>query len=329
MRILITGGAGYIGSQTAKSLAQAGFEPVVYDNLSVGHRWSVNWGPLVEADLCDQDSLKHTLKKYGITAAIHFAAHAYVGESVREPRRYFQNNVTNTLHLLHALLDAGIDCIVFSSSCAVYGIPQSIPIRESHSKLPVNPYGESKLFIERVLDWYGHAYGMRWAALRFFNAAGADPSGELGEVHDPETHLLPLVIDCALRNRGSVEIYGVDYPTPDGTAIRDYIHVCDLADAHVIALRHLLSTRQSFVANLGTGRGVSVREIVAAVERIAGATINVRPAPRRPGDPPALVADPTHAENLLGWRPRFSALESIVSSAWHWHCRRLCVGSDR
>ena len=328
MRVLVTGGAGYIGSQTAKSLSRAGFEPVVYDNLSVGHRWAVNWGPLVEADLCDLDSLKHTLKKYDITAAIHFAAHAYVGESMREPRRYFQNNVTNTLHLLDSLLDAGIGYVVFSSSCAVYGIPQYIPIPESHSKVPVNPYGESKLFIERVLDWYARVYGMRWAALRFFNAAGADPSGELGEVHHPETHLLPLVIDAALRNRGPVAIYGVDYPTADGTAIRDYIHVCDLAEAHVLALRHLLSKGESFVANLGTGRGVSVREIVAAVERIAGAVINVRQAPRRPGDPPVLVADSSYAENLLGWQPKASALESIVSSAWHWHRGRLWAAPD-
>jgi len=323
LSVLISGGAGYIGSHTAKSLLREGFEPVVYDNFSTGHRWAVKWGPLVEADVCDQSSLKRALKRYGVTAAIHFAAHAYVGESVRDPRRYFENNVTNSLHLIHSLLDAGIHHVVFSSSCAVYGVPQTLPISESHSKLPVSPYGDSKLFIERVLDWYGRAYDLRWAALRYFNAAGADPAGELGEMHNPETHLIPRLIEAALGRLGSVEIYGADYPTEDGTAVRDYVHVSDLAEAHVAALQHLLSGNESFSANLGTGRGASVREVVTTVEKISGFAIETKLAPRRPGDPAILVADPTSAEKLLGWRPRLSSLDTIVTSAWNWHRRNL------
>jgi len=319
LRILITGGAGYVGSHAAKTLHRAGFEPIVLDNLSAGHRRAVKWGPLIEADLCDQLSLKRTLSEYNVSAAMHFAAYAYVGESVRSPRRYFENNVSNTLHLIHSLLDAGIQHFVFSSSCAVYGLPQSLPISENHQKLPVSPYGESKLFIERVLKWYGQAYGLRWAALRYFNAAGADPDGELGELHVPETHLIPRVIDAALGKLESVEIYGDDYPTKDGTAIRDYVHVSDLAEAHVSALQHLLSGGENFAANLGTGRGASVREVITAVEKVSGALIKATIAPRRPGDPAELVADPIQAEKLLKWRPRVSSLEDIVSSAWNWH----------
>lgn len=329
MSILVLGGAGYIGSHTAKSLSGAGFEPVVYDNLSAGHRWAVKWGPLIEADLCDENSLKLALKQHKVTAAIHFAANAYVGESVRDPRRYFENNVSNSLRLIHALLDAGVNCIVFSSSCAVYGVPGSSPISETHPKIPVNPYGESKLFIERVLDWYGRAYGLRWAALRYFNAAGADPGGEIGESHSPETHLIPRLIEKAMGTLDSVEVYGIDYPTADGTAIRDYVHVSDLADAHVTTLQHLISGGENFAANLGTGRGASVREVIAAVEHVSGAAIDVKIAPRRPGDPPQLVADATHAERLLGWRPRVSSLHSIVSSAWEWHRRTVPTPSGK
>jgi UDP-arabinose 4-epimerase len=326
--ILISGGAGYIGSHTAKVLSRAGFRPVVYDNLSTGHPWAVKWGPLVKADLSDQGSLKQALNQYDVSAAIHFAAHAYVGQSVHEPRRYFENNVTNTFHLIHALLDAGVNHIVFSSSCAVYGVPQFLPISESHSKLPVNPYGDSKLFIERVLDWYGRAYGLRWAALRYFNAAGADLEGELGEVHNPETHLVPRLIETGLGRLGSVEIYGTDYPTDDGTAVRDYVHVSDLAEAHVATLQHLLSDGESFSANLGTGRGASVREVITAVEHVSGTTIRTKLAPRRPGDPPVLIADPAYAEKVLGWRPKLSSLDLIVSSAWDWHRRSLSLRQD-
>jgi len=323
VRVLVTGGAGYIGSHTAKMLVRAGFEPVVFDNFSAGHRWAVKWGPLVESDLSDHGAIRHAIRRYGIVAAIHFAAHAYVEESVREPRKYFQNNITNTLNLIDALLDAGVEHIVFSSSCAVYGMPESLPISEDHPKLPVNPYGESKLFIERALDWYGRAYDLRWAVLRYFNAAGADPEGELGEVHNPETHLLPIVMEAAAGKRDAIEIYGVDYPTPDGTCVRDYIHVSDLAEAHVLALQRLLSGAGSFAINVGTGRGVSVREIMGAVERIVGAAIGVRLAPRRPGDPAVLVADPSRAAKLLNWCPKLSALENIIGSAWNWHSRTV------
>jgi len=323
VRVLVTGGAGYIGSHAAKALARAGFEPVVFDNFSAGHRWAVKWGPLVEADMSDHGALRQAIRRYGIVAAIHFAAHAYVGESVREPRKYFQNNITNSFNLIDALLDTGVEHIVFSSSCAVYGVSESLPISEDHPKLPANPYGESKLFIERALDWYGRAYDLRWAVLRYFNAAGADPEGELGEVHNPETHLLPLVMEAAAGKRDAIEIYGVDYPTPDGTCVRDYIHVSDLAEAHVLALQRLLSEAGSFAINLGAGRGVSVREIVGAVERIVGAAIDVRPAPRRPGDPAVLVADPSRAAKLLNWLPKLSELENIIGSGWNWHSRTV------
>jgi UDP-arabinose 4-epimerase len=331
MRVLITGGAGYIGSHTAKALARAGIEPIVYDNLSGGHRWAVKWGPLVEADLSDRITLKRTIQQYGITAALHFAAYAYVGQSMLEPRRYFQNNVINTFNLLDAFLEIGGGHIVFSSSCAVYGEPNAIPIGEDHFKLPISPYGESKLFIERVLESYGRAYDLRWAALRYFNAAGADPEQELGELHDPETHLLPLVIEAAMGKRDGVELFGVDYPTADGTAVRDYIHVSDLADAHVIALQKLLSGAESFSVNLGTGCGISGRQIVAAVERVVGTKVNVKPALRRPGDPPVLVADPTRAQSFLQWRPRHSSLENIVTTACRWHRHKFqsaAVGSS-
>jgi UDP-glucose-4-epimerase GalE len=319
MRVLVTGGAGYIGSHTAKALAMAGCEPIVYDNLSEGHRWAVKWGPLVEAQLSDRDRLRHTIRNFRIQGAIHFAAHAYVGESMREPRRYFRNNVSNTLILLDALLDAGVKLFVFSSSCAIYGTPAVTPISEGHPMQPVNPYGESKLFVERVLDWYGAAYGLRSASLRYFNASGADPAGELGELHDPETHLLPLAIRAALGLHSHIEIFGKDYPTPDGSAIRDFVHVSDLADAHVLALNELQRGRDSFAANLGTGRGTSVLEVIRAVERVMHAPVATRECPRRPGDPAALVADPSLAGSLLGWRPKLSAIEDIVATAWQWH----------
>jgi len=321
VRVLVTGGAGYIGSHTAKALAEAGFEPVAYDNLSEGHRWAVQWGPLVDANLSDRTRLQETLQQYSIEAVIHFAAHAYVGESMREPRKYFQNNVTDALALLDTLLDAGVRTFVFSSSCAVYGLPDALPIAESALKQPLNPYGESKLFMERALSWYAAAYGLHSACLRYFNAAGADAAGELGEVHRCETHIIPLVVESALGTRGPVEVFGTDYPTPDGTAVRDFVHVSDLADAHVLALQRLLSEKKSFAVNLGTGRGVSVLEIIRAVERQSGAVIPWQPGPRRPGDPPALVADASLAQSLLNWNPARSTLAEIVASAWRWHQR--------
>jgi UDP-glucose-4-epimerase GalE len=323
MRILVTGGAGYIGSHTAKTLALAGYEPVVLDNLSTGHRWAVRWGPFVQGNVGDRDLVRQVIERYEIGGVVHFAASAYVGESVVEPRAYFHNNVVNTLALLDGMMAAGVHRIVFSSTCATYGEPDGLPIDEEHRQLPVNPYGDSKLFVENVLRAYATAYGMRWVALRYFNAAGADPSGEIGEVHDPETHLLPLVIEAALGRRPAVDIFGSDYPTPDGTAIRDYIHVCDLADAHVRALDHLLSGGESVALNLGVGRGYSVKEVVEVVERVGGRPVPVRLAPRRPGDPPALVADAAKARQILEWVPRYTELDAIVRTAWAWHANGL------
>ena len=321
--VLITGGAGYIGSHTAKALARSRFEPIVLDNLSKGHSWAVKWGPLIKADIGDYVAVRQVLRHFHIDAVIHFAADAYVGESMREPRRYFLNNVRNTLTLLEAVMDAGVRHFVFSSSCATYGIPSAVPISEKQPQFPVNPYGESKRFVERTLLWYGEAYGLKSVALRYFNAAGADPGGELGEDHDPETHLIPLVIQAALGIRPQVEIYGTDYPTPDGTAIRDYIHVSDLAEAHVMALRHLMSGGENAVLNLGTGQGHSIREVIATVSRRSGRNVPAREAGRRPGDPPVLVADAAHARKVLGWRPQHSDLGTIVDTALRWQAHHF------
>lgn len=317
-RILVTGGAGYIGSHTTKFLLRLCFEPVVLDNLCTGHRWAVRWGPLVEGDAGDGTLIRNVIRQYEIKAVIHFAAHAYVGESMGNPRRYFRNNVVHTLNLLDALVDTGVQHIVFSSTCATYGIPKEVPIPETHPQLPVSPYGESKLFVERALHWYSQAYGLKWVALRYFNAAGADPDGEIGEEHHPETHLIPRVIQAALRQGGSVEIYGTDYPTPDGTAIRDYIHVTDLAKAHVLALTYLLEGGESTAFNLGSGSRHSVREVIAAVERVVDRRVRTREAPRRPGDPPVLVADPAKAVRVLNWHPCYSSIETMVETAWRW-----------
>lgn len=319
MRVLVTGGAGYIGSHTAKTLASAGHDPVVFDNLSMGHRWAAKWGPLVEGDLSNGDLLRQTFREHQIDAVIHFAAHAYVGESVQNPRKYFQNNVVNTLSLLDAMVDSEVDQIIFSSTCATYGIPERIPIDETHPQSPINPYGESKLFVERALRWYGEAYGTKWMALRYFNAAGDDPDGEIGEYHDPETHLIPLVIFAALGRTDPVQIFGTDYPTDDGTAVRDYIHVSDLADAHVRGLEYLADGGESQPLNLGTGSGYSVREVVDSVQRVSGTMVPAVEGPRRAGDPPRLVADASRAADVLGWKPRFTHIDDIVRTAWTWH----------
>ena len=318
-RVLVTGGAGYIGSHTAKALAHSGFAPVVLDDLSGGHRWAVKWGPLAEGNLADGALLRSLITAQRIEAVIHFAAHAYVGESVRRPREYFHNNVINTLNLLDALVDTGVSHIVFSSSCASYGVPEEKLIIESHLQRPINPYGESKLFVERALHWYGHAYGIKWAALRYFNAAGADPEGELGEEHHPEPHLIPRVIQAALGELPHVEIFGTDYPTADGTAIRDYVHVTDLAAAHVLALNYLRKGGESTAINLGTGKGYSVEEVISTVERVTSCMVSVQKAPRRAGDPPVLIADSAKAARLLHWSPRHSSLQAIVETAWGWH----------
>jgi UDP-arabinose 4-epimerase len=316
MNVLVVGGAGYIGSHTAKTLKQAGHTPVVFDNLSTGHRWAVRWGPLVEADLADKNAILHILRDHQIEAVIHFAANAYVGESMQNPAKYFRNNVANMLNLLEAMHESGVRQMVFSSSCATYGIPERVPISEDFPQSAISPYGESKLMGEKMLKWFGECYGMGWVALRYFNASGADPGGEIGEIHDPETHLIPLVIDAALGRRPPVKIFGTDYPTPDGTAIRDYIHVMDLANAHVRSVQYLLEGGRPAAFNLGTGQGSSVREVIAAVERVGGSKVPAEEAPRRPGDPPALVADPTRARQVLGWEARYTEIGQIVQTAW-------------
>ncbi len=319
LNVLVTGGAGYIGSHACKALAAAGHHPVTYDSLVYGHPWAVKWGPLVEGDLADSELLRQTLRQHRIDAVMHFAAFAYVGESMQDPGKYFRNNVGNTIKLLDAMVEEGVKTIVFSSTCATYGMPEAGAIAEDHPQRPVNPYGESKLFIEKALGWYGQAHGIRWAALRYFNAAGADPDGDIGEEHDPETHLIPLVIQTALGQRPEVQIFGTDYPTADGSAVRDYIHVTDLAAAHVSAIDKLAQGVNSFAVNLGTGQGHSVKDVIAAVERLSCRKVNAIECERRPGDPPSLVAQPGLAAELLGWTPRYSELETIVATALQWH----------
>ena len=320
--ILIVGGAGFIGSHTAKLIAAAGHKPVVFDNLSSGHRWALRWGVFEEGDLADRDAIERVLARHDIDAVIDFAAHIEVGESVRNPRKYFRNNLVNTMNLLDVMVDRGVQKIVFSSTAAVYGEPLTVPIPEDHRLLPLNPYGESKLFVERTLRWYGEAYGLRWGVLRYFNAAGADPGGEIGEDHAPESHLIPLAIKAALGQRAELQVFGTDYPTPDGTALRDYIHVVDLAQAHLLALDHLAAGKASFAANVGTGVGHSVREVIAAVERVSGRTVPRREVGRRPGDSPSLVADPRLVRELLNFQPRYPDLPTIVEHAWKWHVSR-------
>jgi UDP-arabinose 4-epimerase len=320
--ILVTGGAGYIGSHACKALAQAGYTPVTYDNLSRGHRHAVRWGPLVQGDVGDRATVVAALKAHDIAAVMHFAAFAYVGESGADPALYYRNNVIGTLTLLDALREVGVGRIVFSSTCATYGLPEVMPIAETTPQRPVNSYGETKLTIERALYWYSQAYGLRSVALRYFNAAGCDRAGEIGEEHDPETHLIPLVLRAALGSGPPVSILGTDYPTPDGTAVRDYIHVEDLASAHVLALEYLADGGASTALNLATGQGYSVREIIAAVARAVGHGVPQREAPRRAGDPPALVADPSLARATLGWRTQCSDLDTIIGSALAWERRR-------
>jgi UDP-arabinose 4-epimerase len=317
--VLVTGGAGYIGSHACKALAKAGYEPVAYDNLIYGHKEAVRWGPFVEGDIGDRAKVAETIRRHNIGAVMHFAAFAYVGESVEKPDKYFQNNVVNSLSLFDAMRDTGVKEIVFSSTCATYGLPETMPIREDTPQLPVNPYGETKLMIEKALHWYGVAYGIRHVALRYFNAAGADPDGEIGEMHDPETHLIPLILDAAAGRRANIGIFGTDYPTRDGSAIRDYIHVQDLADAHIRAQQYLAKGGESVAINLGTGNGHSVREMIEAARRITGKEIPTKESPRRAGDPPVLVADSRLAKDKLGWVPAMDSLEKIIGTAWTWH----------
>jgi UDP-glucose-4-epimerase GalE len=319
MHILVTGGAGYIGSHTAKLLAGVGHEPVIFDDLSQGHEWAVKWGPLERGSLSDPARLAEVFARRKIDAVVHFAANALVGESMTNPAKYFRNNTVGSLNLLNAMHEAGVGIIVFSSTCATYGDPVRVPIDETHPQSPVNPYGESKLMVEKILRWYGGSYGLRWMALRYFNAAGADPDGEIGEDHDPESHLIPLVIGAALGTRQPVKIFGTDYPTPDGTAVRDYVHVMDLADAHLRAIECLRTGTSSQAINLGTGRGHSVKEVIDTVARAGGRGVPAIESPRRPGDPPELVAAPARARDVLGWTCRYPDIETIVGHAWAWH----------
>jgi len=322
MNILVTGGAGYIGSHTCKALAAAGFTPVTFDNLRSGHRRAVKWGPLEEGDLADGARLAAVIAKYAPRGVIHFAASSAVGESVADPGAYYRNNVAGSLTLLEAMRDHGVGALVFSSTAAVYGAPQQDLMPESHPLLPINPYGASKLMIERMIEDFAAAHGLRFARLRYFNAAGADLEGEIGEAHEPETHAIPLALLTALGRRPHFDVFGVDYPTPDGSAVRDYIHVADLAAAHVLALRRLLDGGASMTLNLGTGEGHSVLALVAAVERVTGKTLSVRRTARRAGDPSRLVADASAAMSELGWRPAMPELETIVATAWNWHRSR-------
>jgi UDP-glucose 4-epimerase len=318
MNILVTGGAGYVGSHAARFLDRAGHEVWIYDNLSQGHRGAVLPGRLIEGDLADGNELRSVLRARRIEAVMHFAANALVGESVENPAKYYRNNVVGALNLLDAMRDADVRRIVFSSTTAVYGAPERVPIVEDEPKQPINPYGFTKLVIERALEDYARAYGIGWAALRYFNAAGASPDGDLGEHHDPESHLIPIVLQVALGQREAITIFGEDYPTPDGTCIRDYVHVDDLADAHLRALDRL-QPGEGLKLNLGTGRGHSVREIIESCRRVTGQPIPERSGERRAGDPPKLVADSSRAQSLLGWRPRYTELDDIVATAWKWH----------
>jgi UDP-glucose 4-epimerase len=318
MRILVTGGAGYIGSHTVRALIARGHDVWVYDSLVHGHRAAVPADRLIVGDLKDADVLDHALLIHRIEAVVHFAAYCYVGESVTDPGKYYQNNVGNTLTLFERMRRHEVNRLVFSSSCATYGTPEKIPITEDTPQRPINPYGRTKLIVELAMADYAAAYGWGCTALRYFNAAGATPDGSIGEDHDPETHLIPLVIQAAMKKRPHVAIFGTDYPTADGTCVRDYIHVDDLALAHAQALER--TTPGVFRAfNLGTGRGYSVREVVRTVEAVSGLTVPFREEPRRPGDPPELVAAPGKAARELGWKPKYIELEQIVQTAWNWH----------
>jgi UDP-glucose-4-epimerase GalE len=317
LNIVVTGGAGYIGSHACKALAAKGYVPVTYDNLSRGNPWAVKWGPLENGDISDVQKVRAVLERYRPGALMHFAAYAYVGESVEQPLLYYKNNFAGSVALLQGLVDYQPIPVVFSSTCATYGVPDRVPIAEQHPQRPINPYGRSKLFVERVLADLNVAYGLPWTALRYFNAAGADPRGEIGEAHDPETHLIPLVLAAARTGR-PVRIYGDDYDTPDGSCIRDYIHVSDIADAHVRALDYLLAGGKSCALNLANSRGYSVREVIAAATNVCGRSVPSEIAPRRRGDPPILVGDANRAHALLGWQPMRSSLETQIADAWRW-----------
>ncbi len=316
--VLVVGGAGYIGSHAAHALKRKGYEAIIYDNLSTGHAALADGFELIVGDVLDSDKLSEVLRR--VDAVMHFAAHAYVGESVENPRKYFRNNLEGSLSLLNAVMDSKVRKFIFSSTCAVYGTPAKVPITEETPRQPVNPYGASKLAFEFALEAYGRAYALSFVSFRYFNAAGADESGKIGELHAPEPHLIPSAFEAIHGQRPALDIFGDDYPTPDGTCVRDYIHVNDLAEAHVLGLDYL-EEGQSAALNLGTGQGYSVREVISMIERVSGRKVPTRQAPRRPGDPAELVADPSRAEKLLRWKTKYS-LEQIVSTAWNWAERR-------
>jgi len=322
MKVFVAGGAGYIGSHTVKQLLQEGFEVVVFDNFSSGKKELVPGGEIIEGDLLDKPLLEKVLKKTKIHAVFHFASLIQVSESYINPHKYYAHNLTSTLNLLDAILKSDIPFFIFSSSAAVYGIPEQIPIPESHPLNPINPYGQTKYFIEKILQDYDRAYGLKSISLRYFNAAGADPDGNRGEIHDPETHLIPNILLFLLGKKDFFDIYGIDFPTPDGTAVRDYIHVTDLARAHVLALGKLTAKPQSEYINLGIGKGYSVLDIIHKIEEITGKKVRYGIKPKRKGDVPVLLASKEKAENFLGWTPEYSKLDTIIQTAWNWHSKK-------
>lgn len=319
MKLLITGGAGYIGSHTVKELLKEGFEVIVYDNFSTGRKELITGGDVITADILDKETLKKTFQTNDIQAVLHFASLIQVGESYINPRKYYSHNLMTTLTLLDALLEHGGLTFIFSSSAAVYGVPQQTPLPETHALNPINPYGQTKLFVEKILQDYERAYGLKFISLRYFNAAGADSDGQLGEMHDPETHLIPNILLFLLGIKPHFELFGTEFPTPDGTAIRDYIHVTDLAHAHVLALKKLLSSGRSEFINLGTNRGYSVLEVIKKAEEVTGKRVSYRSRPKREGDVPVLLASKEKAAHILGWKPTHSDLENIIGTAWAWH----------
>lgn len=319
MAILVCGGAGYIGSHVNKQLNKEGYDTIVFDNLIYGHRKAVKWGTFVKGDLADMDAIEAVFEGYRIDAVFHFAAYAYVGESVKQPEKYYYNNVVNTLNLLKVMRKHGCDKIIFSSTCAIYGEPEHVPITEDMMQNPINPYGATKLMVEGIFKDYRKAYGLKFVALRYFNAAGADPDGEIGESHNPETHLIPLILDAASGKREDVKVFGMDYDTPDGSCIRDYIHVADLADAHLLAFHHLEEGNSGGFFNLGNMVGTSVLEVIESVRRVTGREFEVTFTGRRPGDPAKLVGSSGKAWRVLGWKPMYGDIDTIVAHAWRWH----------
>jgi UDP-arabinose 4-epimerase len=327
-RVLVVGGAGYIGSHVCRALKDCGYLPVVYDNLSHGHVWAVRWGPLEFGELTDGARLDAVLQRYRPVAVIHMAGLIAVGDSVINPASYYRNNLTGTLVLLDAMRSSGVHHLVFSSSAGVYGEPDQVPIPESHVHRPSSPYGATKSMVERVLSDCATAYGLRSVSLRYFNAVGAAPQGDIGEAHRHETHLVPLILDAAAGLRPAIDIYGDDFPTPDGTCIRDYVHVCDLSDAHVLAMRYLDHAVGAEAFNLGSEKGASVREVIDAAARVTGRSITRRVCPRRAGDPAILVADASRAKRVLGWCPAYESLDEQIATAWHWHQRYKHVSHE-